>query len=130
LEDCSAFSFSESVTSFPRLISAFSREHSRDQIIGENAALKSVLEKVECVASTDATVLVLGETGTGKELIAHAIHNLSSRREGPFKIYRSGCNPSCCEFYRSRSSNVLGADERINWISDSWLPRTGIWRKW
>src|ERR1700747_2890291 len=59
-------------------------ERTRNQIIGESAALKSVLEKVECVASTDATVLVLGETGTGKELIAHAIHNLSSRRERPF----------------------------------------------
>src|SRR5580700_6922686 len=55
-----------------------------NQIIGESHALKSVLDKVECVASTDATVLVLGETGTGKELIAHAIHNLSSRRERPF----------------------------------------------
>jgi formate hydrogenlyase transcriptional activator len=60
------------------------RERSRAQIIGESAALRSVFEKVECVASTDATVLVLGETGTGKELIAHAIHNLSSRRERPF----------------------------------------------
>jgi formate hydrogenlyase transcriptional activator len=59
-------------------------ERRRDQIVGESPALKSVLEKVECVASTDATVLVLGETGTGKELIAHAIHNLSSRRESPF----------------------------------------------
>jgi formate hydrogenlyase transcriptional activator len=60
------------------------RERRRDQIIGESAPLKSVLEKVECVTSTDATVLVLGETGTGKELIADAIHNLSSRRERPF----------------------------------------------
>jgi formate hydrogenlyase transcriptional activator len=59
-------------------------ERSRNQIIGESAALKSVLEQVECVALTDATVLVLGETGTGKELIARAIHNLSSRRERPF----------------------------------------------
>ncbi len=56
----------------------------RDQIIGESPALKSVLGCVDCVASTDATVLVRGETGTGKELIAHAIHNLSSRRERPF----------------------------------------------
>jgi formate hydrogenlyase transcriptional activator len=59
-------------------------EHKRDHIIGESPALKSVLERVECVASTDAKVLVLGETGTGKELIAHAIHNLSSRCERPF----------------------------------------------
>jgi transcriptional regulator with GAF, ATPase, and Fis domain len=60
------------------------RERRRDQIIGESPALKSVLEMVEGVASTDATVLVLGETGSGKELIAHAIHNLSSRLERPF----------------------------------------------
>ena len=60
------------------------RERRRDQIIGDSSVLKSVLEKVECVASTDATVLVLGETGTGKELIAHAIHKLSSRCERPF----------------------------------------------
>src|SRR3984957_17010187 len=60
------------------------RERRRDQIIGDSSVLKSVLEKVECVASSDATVLIRGETGTGKELIAHAIHNLSSRRERPF----------------------------------------------
>ena len=56
----------------------------RGQIIGDSPAIRSVLDKVECVALTDATVLVRGETGTGKELIAHAIHNLSSRRERPF----------------------------------------------
>src|SRR6202167_5847629 len=60
------------------------RERGHDQIIGDSPVLKSVLEKVECVASTDATVLVLGETGTGKELIAHAIHNLSARCGRPF----------------------------------------------
>jgi transcriptional regulator with GAF, ATPase, and Fis domain len=60
------------------------RERGRNQIIGESPALKSALEKAECVASTDATVLLLGETGTGKELIAHAIRNFSSRRERPF----------------------------------------------
>jgi formate hydrogenlyase transcriptional activator len=50
-----------------------------EQIIGGSPALERVLEQVERVAPTDATVLVEGETGTGKELIAHAIHNLSSR---------------------------------------------------
>jgi formate hydrogenlyase transcriptional activator len=54
------------------------------QIIGHSPALKSVLVEVERVAPTDSTVLVLGETGTGKELIAHAIHNLSSRCGRPF----------------------------------------------
>jgi len=56
----------------------------REQIIGHSPALKSVLVEVELVAPTDSTVLVLGETGTGKELIAHAIHNLSSRCGRPF----------------------------------------------
>ena len=55
-----------------------------DQIVGSSPALESVLAGVERVARTDATVLVLGETGTGKELIAHAIHNLSARCERPF----------------------------------------------
>jgi formate hydrogenlyase transcriptional activator len=50
-----------------------------EQIIGSSPALESVLEQVERVAPTDSTVLIQGETGTGKELIAHAIHNISSR---------------------------------------------------
>jgi len=56
-----------------------SNERRFEQIIGNSAALESVLEQVQRVAPTDATVLVQGETGTGKELIARAIHNLSSR---------------------------------------------------
>ena len=55
-----------------------------EQIIGHSPALESVLEQVEQVAPTDSTVLVQGETGTGKELIARAIHNLSSRCGRPF----------------------------------------------
>jgi len=55
-----------------------------DEIIGEAPGLKRVLKQVETVATTDATVLILGETGTGKELIARAIHNLSPRRDHPF----------------------------------------------
>ena len=50
-----------------------------EQIIGNSRALESVLEQVGCVASTDSTVLIHGETGTGKELIAQAIHNASPR---------------------------------------------------
>lgn len=55
-----------------------------DEIIGESTALKNILKQVETVAPTDSTVLIQGETGTGKELIARAIHNLSSRREATF----------------------------------------------
>jgi len=55
-----------------------------EQIIGNSTALESVLEQVEQVAPTDSTVLVQGETGTGKELIARAVHNLSARCGRPF----------------------------------------------
>jgi formate hydrogenlyase transcriptional activator len=54
-------------------------ERTFERIIGNSAALESVLELVEQVAPTDSTVLIEGETGTGKELIAHAIHNASQR---------------------------------------------------
>jgi transcriptional regulator with GAF, ATPase, and Fis domain len=55
-----------------------------EQVIGNSPALESVLDQVERVAPTDSTVLIQGETGTGKELIAHAIHNLSTRCGRPF----------------------------------------------
>ena len=54
------------------------------EIVGQSAALRRVLKEVETVAPTDSTVLIYGETGTGKELIARAIHNLSLRRSNPF----------------------------------------------
>jgi PAS domain S-box-containing protein len=54
-------------------------EHRFEDIIGESPVLKKVLKQVETVAATDVTVLILGETGTGKDLIARAIHQLSSR---------------------------------------------------
>jgi PAS domain S-box-containing protein len=54
--------------------------HNFAEIIGESRELKRVLKQVETVAATDVTVLILGETGTGKDLVARAIHNLSSRQ--------------------------------------------------
>jgi transcriptional regulator with GAF, ATPase, and Fis domain len=59
-------------------------ERSLEQIIGSSPALEAVLAKVDLVAPTDSTVLVLGETGTGKELMARAVHNLSRRARRPF----------------------------------------------
>jgi formate hydrogenlyase transcriptional activator len=56
-------------------------EYNFEEIIGESLALKRILEQLQTVAPTDSTVLIQGETGTGKELIARAIHNLSGRRE-------------------------------------------------
>jgi len=60
------------------------KERRFEQIIGSSPALEAVLEQVERVAPTGSTVLIQGETGTGKELIAHAIHNISPRCGHPF----------------------------------------------
>jgi formate hydrogenlyase transcriptional activator len=54
------------------------------EIIGDSPALKQLLDQAITVAPTEASVLILGETGTGKELIAHAVHRLSRRADGPF----------------------------------------------
>lgn len=56
-------------------------EYNFEEIIGESPALKRILGQVQIAAPTDSTILIQGETGTGKELIARAIHNLSARRE-------------------------------------------------
>jgi formate hydrogenlyase transcriptional activator len=58
-------------------------EHNFDEIVGHSPALLDVLRQVDQVATTDATVLISGETGTGKELIARAIHNASNRKDRP-----------------------------------------------
>src|ERR1700693_1151014 len=55
-----------------------------EEIVGESPALKKVLSQARTVASSDATVLILGDTGTGKELIARAIHRMSSRKDRVF----------------------------------------------
>jgi formate hydrogenlyase transcriptional activator len=55
-----------------------------EEIVGDSPAMKQVLKQVGIVAPTDSTVLILGETGTGKELLARAIHDRSKRREGTF----------------------------------------------
>ena len=57
--------------------------HNFEEIIGKSDVIKSILGKVEQVAATDSTVLILGETGTGKELIARAVHSISRRNDHP-----------------------------------------------
>ena len=69
-------------------------EHNFESIIGKSAALQYVLYKVEQVAATDSAVLVLGETGTGKELISRAIHNNSLRKARPLVKVNCATLPS------------------------------------
>src|ERR1700751_2260057 len=65
-----------------------------EEIVGRSAALQRALRDVEVVAPTDSGVLILGETGTGKELIARAIHNLSGRQDRPFIKLNCAAIPS------------------------------------
>jgi len=68
--------------------------HGFDEIMGKSEALRATLEQVESVAQTDATVLLLGETGTGKELVARAIHSRSRRKEQPLIKVDCGTLPA------------------------------------
>src|SRR6204780_1228193 len=76
---CSTRGFSVATTEILRSSDRDSYDRRFQQVIGNSPALESVLEQVERVAPTGSTVLIQGETGTGKELIARAIHNISSR---------------------------------------------------
>ena len=70
------------------------REHNFEEMVGNSPAIVRLLEKVEQVSATDATVLVLGETGVGKELIARAIHDRSARKDRPLVKVNCGAIPA------------------------------------
>ncbi len=69
-------------------------EHQFEEIVGSSAPLKRIMRQVELVAPTDANVLILGETGTGKELIARAVHRMSSRKDRPFVTLNCAAIPT------------------------------------
>src|ERR1700733_14342906 len=86
-----------------------------DAIVGESQRLKWVLEQVALVAPTDSTVLILGEPGTGKELIARAIHKLSNRSSRPFIRVNCAAIPSsliASELFGHEKGAFTGALQR------------------
>jgi formate hydrogenlyase transcriptional activator len=90
-------------------------EYNFEEIIGNSPALKRVLQDVQTVAATDSTVLIYGETGTGKELIAHAIHNLSQRRERTLVKVNCAAIPTGLlesEFFGHEKGAFTGAIDR------------------
>jgi PAS domain S-box-containing protein len=90
-------------------------EHGFDEIVGRSAALRSALQEVSQVAATDATVLLLGETGTGKELFARAIHDRSSRRDRPLVKVNCAAIPATLiesEFFGHERGAFTGATQR------------------
>jgi transcriptional regulator with GAF, ATPase, and Fis domain len=90
-------------------------EHNYEDIIGQSNAIKSVLLSVEQVAPTDVSVLILGETGTGKELIARAIHHASRRSARPLvKVNCAALAPSLIEseLFGHEKGAFTGADKR------------------
>ena len=76
------------------LLTRLGRKTLSDTIVGVDSGLRAVMERVELVARSDAPVLIFGETGTGKELVARAIHNRSARHNGPFDRVNCGAIPA------------------------------------
>ena len=75
------------------LLTRLDRQEISEAIVGESSGLRSVMERVEQVAPTDATVLILGETGSGKEVLARSIHARSRRANGPVVRVNCGAIP-------------------------------------
>ncbi len=84
-----------------------------DEIVGESASLRAVLKQVETVAPTDSTVLITGETGTGKELIARAIHQFKPAPGAHLrksKLRRNSHRPARIGIVRSRARRIYRSD--------------------
>ncbi len=104
-----------------RLLSKFGRKQDLDdEVVGAEAGLRWVMERVSLVAGLDVPVLILGETGTGKEVISRAIHNRSRRASGPFIRVNCGAIPSeliDSQLFGHEKGSFTGAsDQRQGWF--------------
>lgn len=102
------------------LLSRLGRREMAESIVGAEAGLRQVMQRVKLVAASDVPVLILGETGTGKEVVSRAIHNRSSRAAGPFIRVNCGAIPSelidSQLFGHERGSFTGAADTRKGWF--------------
>lgn len=91
------------------------RKFSLGEVVGSSAALQHAIEQVRSVATSNATVLLLGETGTGKELFAQMIHQASNRAKGPFMAVHCAAIPANLlesELFGHEKGSFTGANER------------------
>ncbi|MEK7445669.1 MAG: sigma-54 dependent transcriptional regulator, partial [candidate division NC10 bacterium] len=98
-----------------RLRAAVERQYGFERLLGETPAMQAVLEKVRAVAESDAPVLLLGESGSGKELVAQALHWGSARRAGPFVPVSCAAVPESLlesELFGHEKGAFTGADRK------------------
>jgi hydrogenase-4 transcriptional activator len=102
------------------LLRRLGREAVGETIVGEHSGLQQVMQRVELVSRSDVPVLILGETGTGKELVARAIHNRSDRHAGPFLRVNCGAIPReliDSQLFGHEKGSFTGASEtRHGWF--------------
>ncbi len=102
------------------LLIKLGREKNADTIVGEESGLKQVMDRVELVSRSDVPALILGETGTGKELVARAIHQRSERALGPFIRVNCGAIPAeliDSQLFGHEKGSFTGANEsRQGWF--------------
>jgi transcriptional regulator with GAF, ATPase, and Fis domain len=102
------------------LLRRLGRTDLTDTIVGEDSGLRHVIERIELVSKSDVPVLVLGETGTGKELVARAIHIRSARSAGPFIRVNCGAIPAeliDSQLFGHERGSFTGADQaRQGWF--------------
>jgi transcriptional regulator with GAF, ATPase, and Fis domain len=102
------------------LLHRLGRKDTGDVIVGEASGLQHVMQRVEMVSRSDVPVLILGETGTGKELVARSIHNRSDRHDGPFLRVNCGAIPreliDSQLFGHERGSFTGASETRQGWF--------------